>query len=245
MYAVRDVISNDTTPNKQYTNLLLNDLQNRYNIYSQEQVLFLQKYLNNYTDALNTITTLRNLTANLSTYQAENINNWLDIEQLQINIALADSAYKDSIIINNADMLMPLAQNNSQKGQIKAQLLLESVGLAQFDEYTPLPEEQMSNKSAFAETKNNVEIGKSQDLLYIYPNPVNNKLTVEYALLVSTSINKLGIYDIKGTLIKTVPIKEQLGLEKIDVSNLTNGTYIISFGTNGIGKYSKKFIVKH
>ena len=91
----------------------------------------------------------------------------------------------------------------------------------------------------------NIEIGKSQDLLYIYPNPVNNKLTVEYALLVSTSINKLGIYDIKGTLIKTVPIKEQLGLEKIDVSNLTNGTYIISFGTNGIGKYSKKFIVKH
>ena len=111
MYAVRDVISNDTTPNKQYTNLLLNDLQNRYNIYSQEQVLFLQKYLNNYTDALNTITTLRNLTANLSTYQAENINNWLDIEQLQINIALAVQAKREKL---KEESFTTQNQNNSE-----------------------------------------------------------------------------------------------------------------------------------
>jgi hypothetical protein len=70
-------------------------------------------------------------------------------------------------------------------------------------------------------------------------------LTVEYAILVSTSINSLGIYDINGKLLKTIPVKEQLGVEQINVSNLANGNYIIGFGTNGAAKYSKKFIVKH
>jgi hypothetical protein len=78
-----------------------------------------------------------------------------------------------------------------------------------------------------------------------YPNPVRDVLTVEYALLVSTSINSLGIYDINGKLLKVILIKEQLGVEQIDVSDLANGNYIIGFGTNGANKYSKKFVVKH
>ena len=64
-------------------------------------------------------------------------------------------------------------------------------------------------------------------------NPVKDVLTIEYALLVNTSISSLGIYDINGKLIKTIPIKEQLGVEQIDVSDLKNGTYLIAFGTKG------------
>lgn len=124
-------------------------------------------------------------------------------------------------------------------------MLLEQAGIAKYIEYTPLPDEVIEPRSAISENIFVNSIENKQDLLYIYPNPVKDVLTIEYALLISTSINKLGIYDIKGSLIKTIPIKEQLGLEKIDVSDMENGTYLISFGTNGIGKYSKKFIVKH
>lgn len=34
------------------------------------------------------------------------------------------------------------------------------------------------------------------------------------------------------------------GIEKINVSSLTKGNYFVSFGTNGINKFAKKFIVQ-
>ena len=81
--------------------------------------------------------------------------------------------------------------------------------------------------------------------MYVYPNPVKDILTVEYALLSNVSVTSLGIYDINGKLLKSIPITKQLGIEKINVSDLANGTYIISFGADGVSSYSKKFTVKH
>jgi hypothetical protein len=45
----------------------------------------------------------------------------------------------------------------------------------------------------------------------------------------------------------TIPSFPPLGELKgaINVSNLANGTYIISFGSDGISNYSKKFTIKH
>ena len=107
-----------------------------------------------------------------------------------------------------------------------------------------MPNDNILPRSASTNKENNYIIEKSQDLLYIYPNPVRDVLTVEYALLTEVSINSLGIYDINGKLIKSIVITEQLGITKINVSNLANGTYILSFGKDGIKSYSKKFTVK-
>ena len=93
--------------------------------------------------------------------------------------------------------------------------------------------------------KSNSNIESAEDLLYIYPNPVRDILAVEYALLSNVSVNSLGVYDLKGKLLKSIPVSEQLGIERINVNNLPNGVYIISFGTDGVSSYSKKFTVKH
>ena len=139
--------------------------------------------------------------------------------------------------------MLSIAEDNTQKGQIKAQLILEKAGVAEFVEYTPLPEDELAPKMLLNNTNNSSEV--SEDLLYVYPNPVKDILTVEYALLSNVSVNSLGIYDIKGKLIKSIPITEQLGITKINISDLENGIYIISFGSNGVSSYSKKFTVKH
>jgi hypothetical protein len=240
-YAVKDVLLNDTTG--EYATALIQNLRNRNSLYAQEQVLKLHNFMSNYNEALTTIGTIRSLASNLEAEKAENINNWLDLEEIAISIELADSTEKDSIVLANVNFLTNLAEDNNQKGQIKAQLMLEKAGIAEFDEYTPLPEEDMENKRTVIE-KTISSINSSTDLIFIYPNPVKDVLTVEYALLTEASVNSLGIYDVKGKLLFSVPIKDQLGIEKIDVSSLSKGNYFVSFGINGINNLSKKFVVQ-
>jgi len=54
-----------------------------------------------------------------------------------------------------------------------------------------------------------------------------------------------GVYDINGRLLKThqLSTEKNIGMEQIDVSDLPNGSYILSFGTSGIDKYNKQFII--
>lgn len=47
-----------------------------------------------------------------------------------------------------------------------------------------------------------------------------------------------------GILLIKTPINETIGIEKINVSHLSKGNYFVSFGTNGINKFAKKFIVQ-
>jgi hypothetical protein len=78
----------------------------------------------------------------------------------------------------------------------------------------------------------------------IYPNPVKDVLTVEYALLANTNLNSISIYNLQGKLVKSVNISEPIGIREINLTDLNEGMYILSFGKDGVKTYSKKFTIK-
>ncbi len=82
------------------------------------------------------------------------------------------------------------------------------------------------------------------DIINTYPNPVNDKLTVEYALL-EEGYNSgiINIYNSMSQLVKSVPINKKSGIEFIDVSDLSSGIYLITIGNNAIYDCRKKFSI--
>jgi len=91
-----------------------------------------------------------------------------------------------------------------------------------------------------------------------YPNPVEDQLTIEYIVsgkakdrltieyIVSgkASVNTIYIFDIQGRLVQSQSVPEQMGVVEINVQNLSQGSYILSFDKNQAGGLSKKFVVE-
>ena len=82
------------------------------------------------------------------------------------------------------------------------------------------------------------------DLIEVYPNPADDKLTVEYIMFNGMTAKEIGIYDINGRLLLTRKLNKAMDIIDINVSSLSAGTYIITFGKDGTASNSKKFIVK-
>jgi hypothetical protein len=83
------------------------------------------------------------------------------------------------------------------------------------------------------------QISTEDNNFKIYPNPVSDILYFEHQL--STSIEKIRIFDVKGNLIQSINNNEAT---TIDVSQLTNGVYFISFETKDKQILIRKFIKK-
>ena len=81
----------------------------------------------------------------------------------------------------------------------------------------------------------------------LFPNPANNILNVSYKLGESSNIN-IEIYNILGKKVISHKRNEHTGigefLEKIDVTNLSNGTYFLKFNNDQIDR-TVKFSVSH
>jgi len=73
----------------------------------------------------------------------------------------------------------------------------------------------------------------SNEDIHLYPNPASSFVSIDNNGL---PLNNIKIYDINGKLIKQIETNISNG--KIDLSNLKNGEYILSFETND------KFIIK-
>ena len=87
----------------------------------------------------------------------------------------------------------------------------------------------------------NVLVSKSD--LTVYPNPVNNQLSIDLTNVEQASI--LSIYSLKGDLILTQSVQNDK-LIKLNTSGLANGSYtleVIDYKGNSIK--SEKIIVNH
>jgi len=79
-----------------------------------------------------------------------------------------------------------------------------------------------------------IETDKKYSELSVYPNPTTKFITVDYYSEKTSTNYNIGIYDILGKLIKSVPVKTDNNgniSEKIDLQNLMNGNYFIKLSS--------------
>ena len=78
----------------------------------------------------------------------------------------------------------------------------------------------------------------------IFPNPANNKVSVNYDLNGATNA-QLEIRNILGSVVKSVELTNTNGQVSIDVSDLTNGVYFYSFMVNEVAVKTTKLVIQH
>ena len=121
---------------------------------------------------------------------------------------------------------------NLHPGQIAAQYLLDDAGVIEYDEVVKLPEPAMSDKSIKFNNEQIVsESINYSDIINVYPNPVNEKIFVEYAFFNFNETSSIEIYGINGNLIYSEDLKQAVGLFTYN-NQLPAGNYIIKVGEN-------------
>lgn len=78
--------------------------------------------------------------------------------------------------------------------------------------------------------------------LKLYPNPVENVLNAQYKLAENAE-GKIQITDLAGRVLKTIVLHEGSVQTQIDMSNLTNGAYLVNFYEAGKLSVTEKIVV--
>ena len=198
-------------------------------------------------EAESKILEMRQNAANFDQEKQAHMNHYLDLMNLCINLRNQADNSRIAMINQNSTWLSELADGNYADGKAMANTLLKEAGLREYKDIVYLPSPSNENKNAIlnpAQFNSNYDFSKADNMIDIYPNPVNNQLSVEFAVFTG-NVNSFGVYDINGRLLKThqLSTEKNIGMEQIDVTDLPNGIYILSFGTSGIDKYSKQFII--
>ncbi|MDO8896306.1 MAG: T9SS type A sorting domain-containing protein, partial [Bacteroidales bacterium] len=77
----------------------------------------------------------------------------------------------------------------------------------------------------------------------MYPNPAKDFITIEHKMPSSTSVANIFIVDITGRMLLNLPFKPDATIQRVDISTLTPGVYILYLhSSNEI--FSKKIIKK-
>ncbi|MFH2142405.1 MAG: T9SS type A sorting domain-containing protein [Bacteroidota bacterium] len=122
-------------------------------------------------------------------------------------------------------------------GFLVAQTLLEIAGLDDFEEPIYLPMTNKSMQISNSIESNNIAIDFN-DCIEVYPNPASDELWVEYILLNDNAINKVEMLSLDGKTVLTQSIRNNYGVEQIDISKIISGNYVIK-----LGNYSKQISI--
>jgi len=76
----------------------------------------------------------------------------------------------------------------------------------------------------------------------IYPNPTNTELTINFSNNTTASSCKVSIYNIQGNVVKTIG-RNLASIEKINVSNLSSGLYILKINANNGEQLIHKLVI--
>jgi len=76
-----------------------------------------------------------------------------------------------------------------------------------------------------------------------YPNPSNSFVSIKYNVIADSKNDKIIFYDISGKAVKEVSLQNKEGVSKIDISDISAGTYFYSLIVNDKAVQTKKLIV--
>lgn len=81
--------------------------------------------------------------------------------------------------------------------------------------------------------------------LNAFPNPVGNSLAVSYNINRNSVGAEVKIFNIAGSLVKTIPVNPSETSVRFDVSDLQDGVYFYTICINGSNTSTKKLVVNH
>ncbi|MEA1874206.1 MAG: T9SS type A sorting domain-containing protein [Bacteroidota bacterium] len=200
-------------------------LESKSDFHSKEKLVSLYKSIGDFEAA-------ENLLANLETElvgsdKPEKLKQ-VCIAQIELNLRNQEA----SVSTNSADVdyLYSLADNYNHRSGSMARGILMAYGYETYDPVLVLPEE-ITDKSAAANTSTNKSLTRPEEpidldpVFNIFPNPVNDKLSVEF-ISMSESCDFV-VYDMNGKIVQQITRNEALGYFVLNVSNLKSGNYIL------------------
>ncbi|MCU7550615.1 right-handed parallel beta-helix repeat-containing protein [Chitinophagaceae bacterium LB-8] len=87
-------------------------------------------------------------------------------------------------------------------------------------------------------TENNITMSASASL-HLYPNPASSTIYVDLNGLANNQPAKLTIYNMAGSMVKSMPVTLSGNNIKVDISTLVPGTYLLSVAGEGINSTQK------
>lgn len=93
----------------------------------------------------------------------------------------------------------------------------------------------------------NVGVEDAQTLIVLgaYPNPANDELTITYQFANDIKNPRIEIYDMLGSKVKSVKLKELGGKKVIDTSTIPSGMYFYKMASESMDLGLRKFMVAH
>ncbi len=89
------------------------------------------------------------------------------------------------------------------------------------------------------------DVAGNSSYLKVYPNPANDFMVVEYALTNAGEGCGLEIYDMRGNLVKSIPLNKSLDVIQINVNDIPSGNYVLKFCRGKYPELSKNISITH
>lgn len=183
-----------------------------------------------YVDAQTQINELDYLASNQNPILQAELSEFAELQKLIIKIDTTRTTESLlNIVENNLTLLESMAYNPSHRGSSVAQILLSEAGIAEFEPEIFLPMEDRSMRFSIAQ-EGIAENFNLNDIIEVYPTPANSEIWIEYLLIEAKPVSKIDIFNIEGKLVLTQSIRNGFGLERVDVSQLSEGNYVLKMG---------------